>query len=72
MWVAPIVSASSTQCADRTRIDLGLKYVLSNAPVTLRAMVENVTDKAYWSAARVGTLSRGGPRAGFLSAEINF
>jgi iron complex outermembrane receptor protein len=49
-----------------------VKYVLANAPLTLRALVEKVTDKAYWAAAHVGTLSRGGPRAGFVSAEISF
>ena len=65
-------AANRQSIPEWTRLDLGLKYGFPNAPVTLRALIENVTDKAYWAAARVGTLSRGGPRAGFVSAEINF
>lgn len=67
------VDAANTQSIpDWTRLDLGLKYAFRGAPVTLRATLENVTNEAYWSAARSGSLSRGGPRAGFLSAEISF
>lgn len=56
-----------------TRVDLGVKYVYSGpTPVTLRATVENVADKDYWSAARNSVLARGGPRTLFVSSEINF
>ena len=65
-------AANNQSIPEWTRIDLGVKYVFANAPVILRAIVENVADKEYWSAARVGTLSRSGPRAGFVSAEISF
>jgi iron complex outermembrane recepter protein len=65
-------AANTRSIPDWSRIDLGMKYVFPNAPVTLRATVENVTDEAYWASARNGVLTRGAPRAGFVSAEINF
>lgn len=68
------VDAANTQSIPSwTRVDLGAKYVFRGAtPVTLRATVENVADRAYWAAARNGLLARGGPRAVFVSAELNF
>ncbi|MFT3719532.1 TonB-dependent siderophore receptor [Pseudorhodoferax sp.] len=56
----------------RTVFDLGARYALRVAarPVTLRATVQNVANKAYWA----GSLASGtgAPRTFLLSASVDF
>ena len=56
----------------RTVFDLGARYALrvADRPVTLRATVQNVANKAYWA----GALSSGtgAPRTFLLSATVDF
>lgn len=57
-----------------TRWDLGARYATRafNHPVTLRASVQNVFGKDYWSSASEGYLHLGAPRTVLLSATIDF
>lgn len=55
-----------------TRFDVGARYKFERAdgrPITIRANVENVFNKAYWSSAY---LYRGAPRTFTLSAAFDF
>lgn len=67
------IDAANTQWVPgRTVFDLGARYAIRVAqhPVTLRATVQNVTNKAYWA----GTLysGLGAPRTLLLSASVDF
>lgn len=55
-----------------TRLDIGARYVtkLAGKPLTLRANLENVADKAYWVTSTYVTV--GAPRTLMLSAAIDF
>ncbi len=59
-----------------TRVDLGVRYIvdLDGRPLTLRARLDNVANKNYWSSVGgypgAGYLVVGGPRAFMLSASI--
>ncbi|WP_417223483.1 TonB-dependent siderophore receptor [Achromobacter spanius] len=57
-----------------TRVDLGARYAwrAGNTPVTLRATVENVFNKAYWASASSNGLTIGAPRTVLLSATVDF
>ena len=57
-----------------TTFDLGARYATKAAgyPLTLRASVTNVANKAYWSQANFGGLGLGAPRTLALSASVNF
>ncbi|MNL07692.1 Ferrichrome receptor FcuA precursor [compost metagenome] len=57
-----------------TRFDLGARYAwrAGNTPVTLRATVENVFNKAYWASASSNGLTIGAPRTVLLSATVDF
>ncbi len=57
-----------------TRWDLGARYATRafDHPVTLRATVQNVFGKDYWSSASEGYLHLGAPRTVLLSATIDF
>jgi iron complex outermembrane receptor protein len=57
-----------------TRWDMGLRYATRafDHPVTLRANVNNVFGKDYWSSASEGYLRLGSPRSVLLSATIDF
>lgn len=71
---AAYLDAANTQkVASWTRYDLGARYVLQTGrtPVTLRATVENLLDRNYWSATDFG-LSLGAPRTVLLSATVGF
>lgn len=56
-----------------TRVDLGARYVtrVAGKPVTFRANLENVANKAYW-VTTTGYATVGAPRTLMLSAAINF
>lgn len=57
-----------------TRWDLGVRYATRafDHPVTLRATVNNVFGKDYWSSASEGYLRLGSPRSVMLSASVDF
>nr|WP_314740727.1 TonB-dependent receptor [uncultured Haemophilus sp.] len=63
---------------DWTRLDLGARYIalLGNTPVTLRARLDNVTNKKYWESVggypNYGYLVSGAPRTLSVSASIDF
>ena len=73
------VSSQFTQAENTFKIpsyavlDLGARYVVKNitTPITLRAGLDNVFDKDYWSGAYRG-LSLGAPRRLNLSATFDF
>ncbi|MEY1661361.1 TonB-dependent siderophore receptor [Isoalcanivorax beigongshangi] len=69
------VDAANTQSIpDRTLLDLGARYRtgLANYPVTFRAAVTNVTNKAYWATPHFTNLALGAPRTFQLSASVDF
>lgn len=61
-----------------TRYDIGARYLteVAGTPVTLRARVDNVTNKNYWASAGgygdAGYLVLGGPRTFMLTASAEF
>ncbi len=57
-----------------TTYGLGARYATKAVgyPLTLRASVTNVANKAYWSQANFGGLALGAPRTLALSASVNF
>lgn len=57
-----------------TVFDLGARHSSSawGRPLTLRAAVTNVTDKAYWAKPHYTSLALGAPRTATLSATVDF
>jgi iron complex outermembrane receptor protein len=70
------VNQANTQELDAwTRIDAGVRYAtkIEGRPTTLRATVQNVFDREYWSGvASYGAFSQGYPRTLQLSATVDF
>lgn len=67
--------ANTQSVPDWTRFDAGLRYTFAGAsgkPVTVRAIVENVFDNAYWASAARGFLAVGSPRTVIVSATMDF
>lgn len=66
--------ANTLEIPDWTRFDIGSRYVFKThgKTVTLRANVENVFDKRYWSTASSTGLTFGTPRTALLSATLDF
>jgi iron complex outermembrane receptor protein len=70
--------ANTQQLPSWTRLDLGASYMtrLMDRDVTLRARVDNVTDRAYWASAGgypgYGYLVLGAPRTFGLTATVGF
>jgi len=60
--------------AGRVTYDLGARYAtkISGRPVTLRATVLNVSNKAYWGMPLLSSLALGTPRTFALSATLDF
>jgi iron complex outermembrane receptor protein len=58
---------------DWTRLDLGARYSVQNAktPITVRATVENIFDKAYWASTGGGYLTLGAPLSVLLSVSVD-
>ncbi|MBB5610930.1 MULTISPECIES: TonB-dependent receptor [unclassified Janthinobacterium] len=58
----------------RTVFDLGGRYatVVANQPMTLRANVTNVSNKAYWAMPQLTSLGLGAPRTIQISATMDF
>ncbi|OOF38762.1 TonB-dependent receptor [Rodentibacter mrazii] len=61
-----------------TRVDVGARYIaiIGNTPVTLRARLDNLTNKKYWESVggypNYGYLVSGAPRTLSVSATIDF
>ncbi|GAB7529249.1 TonB-dependent siderophore receptor [Pseudomonas sp. 3A(2025)] len=70
------VNQANTQALDAwTRFDVGARYAtrIEGRPTTLRATVQNVFDREYWSGvASYGAFSPGYPRTLQLSATVDF
>lgn len=67
-------SANNLSIPQWTRVDIGARYqtVLNDTPVTLRANIENLFDKAYWGSSNAGFLYLGAPRTLLMSATVDF
>jgi iron complex outermembrane receptor protein len=67
-------SANSVDLPAYTRVDAGARYVtrFGGRTTTLRANIENLTDRRYWAAASFGSVYPGKPRSIALSAQIEF
>lgn len=65
---------NSLSIPGRTVYDLGARYAtkVSSHPLTLRAAVTNVTNKAYWARPAFSNLALGAPRTFQLSATVDF
>ncbi|AWM92723.1 TonB-dependent siderophore receptor [Pseudomonas sp. 31-12] len=70
------VNQANTQELDAwTRFDVGARFAtrIAEHPTTLRATVQNVFDREYWSGvASYGAFSQGSPRTLLLSATVDF
>ncbi|WP_244939450.1 TonB-dependent receptor [Azospirillum doebereinerae] len=66
--------ANTLKIPSWTRFDLGARMTadVQNRPVTFRAAVENVADKAYWASANGGYLTQGNPLTAKLSMSVDF
>ncbi|MBE3024703.1 TonB-dependent siderophore receptor [Janthinobacterium sp. GW458P] len=70
--------ANSKQLPSWTRVDLGARYLTQVAghDVTLRARVDNATDRNYWSSAvssfNIGSLVLAAPRTVVVSGSVAF
>ncbi len=69
-----ISADNSLSVPGRTVYDLGARYAtkVSGRPLTLRAAVTNVTNKAYWAKPHYTSLALGAPRTFMLSASMDF
>jgi iron complex outermembrane receptor protein len=71
-------SANLQRLPSWTRLDLGASYAtrIADRNVTLRARVDNVTDKSYWASAGgfpgAGYLVLGSPRTLVVSGSVDF
>lgn len=63
---------------DWTRVDVGARYIalIGNTPITLRARLDNLTNKKYWESVGghpgYGYLVSGAPRTLSVSASVDF
>ena len=70
--------ANTQQLPSWTRLDIGANYLLRfmDRDVTLRARMDNVTDKRYWASSGgypgYGYLVQGNPRSVVVSATVDF
>ncbi|ARQ02759.1 hypothetical protein CAK95_05210 [Pseudorhodoplanes sinuspersici] len=69
-------SANTQSIPSWTRLDLGARYkfVVNGKPIIIRANVENVFNRSYWSSAAYasGWLAPGAPRTFLLSTTFTF
>lgn len=68
-------SANTQRNPSWTRLDLGARYATQAAgyPLTVRATVQNATNRGYWDASwRDGLAILGAPRTFLLSASVDF
>lgn len=69
-----INAANTLSVPGRTTYDVGARYntSLSGRPVSFKAAVNNVTNKAYWGMPQLASLTLGAPRTYLLSASVDF
>ncbi|MES2007683.1 MAG: TonB-dependent receptor [Pseudomonadota bacterium] len=69
-----ISADNSLSVPGHTVYDLGARYAtqVSSHPLTMRASVTNVTNKAYWGMPLLSSLAMGAPRTFMLSATMDF
>ena len=69
-----ISADNSLSVPSRTVFDVGARYAqkVSGHPLTLRASVTNVTNKAYWAKPHYTSLALGAPRTFQLSVTMDF
>jgi len=71
-------TGNTTEVAAWNRLDIGVRWgtELGNLPLTLRARIDNVTNKSYWSSAGgypgANYLVLGNPRTISVSASADF
>lgn len=68
-------TANTQSIPEWTTLDLGAKYRtdVGNTPMTVRAIVQNVTNEAYWSSVNSWSMvSLGAPRTFLLSTSFDF
>ena len=65
---------NSLSIPGRTVFEVGARYAtkVSGRPLTLRASVTNLTNKAYWAKPHYTSLALGAPRTFYLSATMDF
>ncbi|WP_279628804.1 TonB-dependent receptor [Vreelandella nigrificans] len=65
---------NSLSVPGHTIYDVGARYTtnISSHPLTLRANINNVTNKAYWGMPLLSSLALGAPRTFMLSATLDF
>lgn len=65
---------NSLYASGHTVYDVGARYHLDagKLPVTLRASIHNLTNKAYWGMPQLSNLALGAPRTYMLSASFDF
>lgn len=70
--------ANTQRLPSWSRLDLGANYLVRfmDRDLTLRARIDNVTDKSYWASSGgypgYGYLVQGGPRSVVVSATVDF
>lgn len=69
-----ISADNSLSVPGRTLFDVGARYntTMAGRPLSLRASVNNVTNKAYWGMPLLSSLALGAPRTVLLSATMDF
>ena len=69
-----ISADNSLSVAGRTTYDVGARYAtkVASRPLTLRAGITNLTNKAYWGMPLLSSLALGAPRTFQLSATMDF
>lgn len=71
----PLVSSGEFEVNSVTLFDLGARYQLTvkDVPVTLRAGIENLTDKAFWvTQPGAGRITQGAPRTAKIGVQVGF
>ncbi|NRA83550.1 MAG: TonB-dependent siderophore receptor [Gammaproteobacteria bacterium] len=65
---------NSESLSAHTILNLGARYAtyVNQIPLTIRANITNVTNKAYWATAHYNDLALGNPRTLMVSATIDF
>ena len=69
-----ISADNSLSVPGRATYDVGARYAtrVADRPLTLRASVNNLTNKAYWGMPQLSSLALGAPRTFMLSASMDF
>jgi iron complex outermembrane receptor protein len=70
----PVNNENQADVGGYTTVSLGARYAtkISGRPTTFQAVLDNATDKQYWSAAGNGYLGVGAPRTLKVMAKMSF